>query len=127
MGNLHKGDGADGTAGRGARGTGGPPVTPDTGGPPVSRDRPDTGGSACDAIQCCTDRARALGSSPRDVVMNAVRFLLWNLARFVVWLRYRVRVHGADKVRPLEGPILLLPNHPAFIDPVIVLTMTYPL
>ena len=59
--------------------------------------------------------------------MSVIRFLLWCFARFVLALRYRIGVHGAEQVRSLEGPILVLPNHPAFIDPPIVLTMMFPL
>ena len=53
--------------------------------------------------------------------MGALRFLLWCIARFVLSLRYRIRLHGADQARALEGPLLVLPNHPAYIDPAIVL------
>lgn len=59
--------------------------------------------------------------------MDVLRNLLWYVARFLLWLRYRIRVHGAETVRSLEGPILVLPNHPAFIDPPIMLIMMYPL
>ncbi|MDB5307978.1 MAG: hypothetical protein JWO38_2180 [Gemmataceae bacterium] len=56
---------------------------------------------------------------------NALRHALWLLARLVVSLRYRIRVHGWDQVRGLKGPVLLLPNHPGFIDPVLILTAFY--
>ncbi len=59
--------------------------------------------------------------------MGAIRYLLSFVARFVIWLRYRIRLHGVEKVRDLQGPILVLPNHPAYIDPPIVLTTLYPL
>lgn len=47
--------------------------------------------------------------------------------RALLWLRYRVRVRGADAVaaRGTRG-ILLLPNHPALIDPVILLAHLWP-
>src|SRR5215207_5266523 len=51
-----------------------------------------------------------------------LRFLLWLFARFVLSLRYRVRIHGGEKLKQLKGPTLILPNHPAFVDPPIVLT-----
>jgi long-chain-fatty-acid--[acyl-carrier-protein] ligase len=57
--------------------------------------------------------------------MNALRLFLWCIARFVLGLRYRIRLHGVEQVRSLEGPILVLPNHPAYIDPAIVLTMMF--
>jgi acyl-CoA synthetase (AMP-forming)/AMP-acid ligase II/1-acyl-sn-glycerol-3-phosphate acyltransferase/acyl carrier protein len=45
------------------------------------------------------------------------------VTRLLLWLRYRVRVRGADKIasRGTRG-ILFLPNHPALIDPIITTT-----
>ncbi len=59
-------------------------------------------------------------------MLNLCRFPLWLFARVVLALRYRVRLHGLEKVRDLKGPTLILPNHPAFIDPVIALTFLWP-
>ncbi len=48
------------------------------------------------------------------------------LARFLLWLRYRVRVRGLDKIlRTGKAGILFLPNHPALIDPIILMTRLY--
>ncbi|MFA5206317.1 MAG: lysophospholipid acyltransferase family protein, partial [Lentisphaeria bacterium] len=48
-----------------------------------------------------------------------LRFLAW----FLLWLRYRIRVAGLQAVaaRGRRG-ILFLPNHPALIDPVILMS-----
>lgn len=59
--------------------------------------------------------------------MHLLRLAIRHLAAVIVSLRYRVRLHGADRVRELKGPVLLLPNHPGYIDPVIVLTTLWPL
>jgi acyl-CoA synthetase (AMP-forming)/AMP-acid ligase II/acyl carrier protein len=59
-------------------------------------------------------------------MLRLIRYLFWTLFRFVLWLRYRVHVHGLDEVCALEGPLLILPNHPAFIDPLIVLASLTP-
>ncbi len=59
-------------------------------------------------------------------MLRPVRYLLWLLSRRLIALRYRVRVHGADSLRGLHGPVLVLPNHPAYIDPVLVLTTLWP-
>jgi long-chain-fatty-acid--[acyl-carrier-protein] ligase len=59
-------------------------------------------------------------------MLRVLRFLLWVFARVTLSLRYRIRVHGLDQVKDLGGPILVLPNHPAYIDPAIVLTTLYP-
>ena len=49
--------------------------------------------------------------------------LIQLLVRSFLWLRYRVRVEGAEAIaaRGRRG-ILFLPNHPAMIDPVILVT-----
>ncbi len=57
---------------------------------------------------------------------DAVRYLVLVIMRLVIPLRYRVRVQGWDQIQGLKGPILLLPNHPGLIDPVIILATFYP-
>jgi acyl-CoA synthetase (AMP-forming)/AMP-acid ligase II/1-acyl-sn-glycerol-3-phosphate acyltransferase/acyl carrier protein len=54
------------------------------------------------------------------------RFLTF-CARLILSLRYRVRIEGLETILA-EGKrgILLLPNHPAYMDPVILLTHFYP-
>jgi long-chain-fatty-acid--[acyl-carrier-protein] ligase len=59
-------------------------------------------------------------------MLLALRYLLWALSRLVLSLRYRVRVHGLEQVRGLKGPVLVLPNHPALVDPPLVFTSLYP-
>lgn len=56
---------------------------------------------------------------------NLVRHALWWLFRLFVPLRYRIRVRGLEHLNGLSPPILLLPNHPGLIDPVLVLTTFY--
>ncbi len=49
------------------------------------------------------------------------------LLRILLKLRYRVKVTGLDSIPAGPGQSLLfLPNHPALIDPVIVLSQIYP-
>ncbi len=49
------------------------------------------------------------------------------LARMLVWLRYRVRFQGFGEIgRRGKSKILFLPNHPAMIDPIILLSRLYP-
>lgn len=50
---------------------------------------------------------------------------MWLLTCLVVSLRYRVRVHGRQQLSGLKGPVLLLPNHPAFIDPALIFAKFY--
>ena len=43
--------------------------------------------------------------------------------KLLLWLRYRIRVSGLEKVaRKGTRGILFLPNHPALIDPIILVT-----
>ncbi len=52
--------------------------------------------------------------------------LYW-FTRFIFWLRYRIEVVGLDKiVESKKKGILFLPNHPALIDPVMVLFVLWP-
>lgn len=47
--------------------------------------------------------------------------LFWSVARFFLRLRYRVQVVGGEGLRGLRGPTLVMPNHPGYIDPPLVL------
>ena len=48
--------------------------------------------------------------------------IFWTIAGFFLRLRYRVTVEGAEGLSALQGPTLILPNHPAYIDPALVLS-----
>jgi long-chain-fatty-acid--[acyl-carrier-protein] ligase len=58
--------------------------------------------------------------------MPFIRYLFWKLAALVLSLRYRRRVHGLREIRDLKGPVLILPNHPGYIDPLLVLSTLWP-
>ncbi len=53
--------------------------------------------------------------------MLAQLFLRY-IGRALVWLRYRVEIDGLEQLRSIRGPLLVLPNHPGYIDPVLVMT-----
>ena len=59
--------------------------------------------------------------------MLLLRYAFWLFAKCVLWLRYRVEVRGLEQLRGQQGPFLILPNHPGYIDPVLVLTALWPL
>ncbi len=59
-------------------------------------------------------------------MLQAVRYVAWALTRLLVWLRYHIRVDGLEQLRDLPRPVLVLPNHPAYIDPVLVITVLWP-
>ncbi len=48
--------------------------------------------------------------------------LFWTISGILLRLRYRVTVEGAEGLSGLKGPTLVLPNHPAYIDPPLVLS-----
>lgn len=47
--------------------------------------------------------------------------MFWSVAWLVLRLRYRISQDGFELLKDLRGPVLVLPNHPGFIDPPIVL------
>ncbi len=49
------------------------------------------------------------------------RAVFWSLVRVLSRRRYRVRVVGAEKLRQLSGPTLIMPSHPGYIDPPLVM------
>src|SRR5271168_3954300 len=51
-----------------------------------------------------------------------VQLFMRYIGRPLTWLRYRVRVEGLERLRDVRGPLLVLPNHPGHIDPVLVMT-----
>jgi len=48
--------------------------------------------------------------------------ILYAILRFLFHRRYQVQVEGLEKLKDLDCPILVLPNHPAYVDPGIVLS-----
>ncbi|MEM8733455.1 MAG: AMP-binding protein [Planctomycetota bacterium] len=44
----------------------------------------------------------------------------WAVCRFLLGFRYRTKVIGADALKGMSGPTLVIPNHPAYIDPALV-------
>ncbi|MEM7473689.1 MAG: AMP-binding protein [Planctomycetota bacterium] len=55
-----------------------------------------------------------------SVVKSFLNRLFWAFCRLLLSFRYRTKIIGAEKLRELEGPTLVIPNHPAYIDPPIV-------
>jgi long-chain-fatty-acid--[acyl-carrier-protein] ligase len=59
-------------------------------------------------------------------MLRLTRDLFWALTRMVLSLRYRVRVQGLEQLRGLKRPVLVLPNHPGYIDPPLVISALWP-
>ncbi len=60
--------------------------------------------------------------------MRLIRSLVWLLARGTLGLRYRVRVQGLETLQGLgqNSKVLILPNHPGYVDPMLVLSRLGP-
>jgi len=59
-------------------------------------------------------------------MFGIVRWITWFFLRCLVWLRYRLVLRGVRSAAKGKGPFLILPNHPAFSDPVCVITAMWP-
>jgi acyl-CoA synthetase (AMP-forming)/AMP-acid ligase II/1-acyl-sn-glycerol-3-phosphate acyltransferase/acyl carrier protein len=56
--------------------------------------------------------------------VNGLRRIFWIVVRLLLRLRYRVTTDGCEQLERLSGPVLVLPNHPAYVDPPTVLSHT---
>jgi long-chain-fatty-acid--[acyl-carrier-protein] ligase len=55
-------------------------------------------------------------------MLRLLQTIFWWVARWAVRRRYAVQVVGLEALRDLQGPTLVLPNHPGYIDPALVLS-----
>lgn len=59
-----------------------------------------------------------------------ISYILYFLLKFALWLRYRVTVKGLDAIKKhtfsKSGGVLFLANHPAMIDPPILIGLLWP-
>lgn len=53
-------------------------------------------------------------------MLRLLQAICWWIARWALHRRYAVQVVGLDKLQGLHGPTLVLPNHPGYIDPLLV-------
>src|SRR5579885_2586902 len=60
------------------------------------------------------------------MLFRLLRWGCWLFARVVLAGRYKVRVVGEDEVFQFPGPYLILPNHPAFLDPPLAMAQLWP-
>jgi long-chain-fatty-acid--[acyl-carrier-protein] ligase len=58
--------------------------------------------------------------------MIVIRWIGWAFLRLTLAARYRWRVHGREKLGTLKGPVLILPNHPGYIDPFLLFAVLWP-
>jgi long-chain-fatty-acid--[acyl-carrier-protein] ligase len=59
-------------------------------------------------------------------MLQVIRFGLWVVAKLILPLRYRLTIIGEDELFKVKGPTLILPSHPAFVDPLLVLMVLWP-
>ena len=58
--------------------------------------------------------------------MTVLRWICWALFRLALAARYRLRVRAREQLRTLKGPVLILPNHPGYIDPFLLFAVLWP-
>lgn len=58
--------------------------------------------------------------------MILLRWFFWGFLRLLLGARYRLRVHGREQLASLKGPVLILPNHPGYIDPFLLFGALWP-
>jgi acyl-CoA synthetase (AMP-forming)/AMP-acid ligase II/acyl carrier protein len=67
-----------------------------------------------------------LDSTREHPMMRLFRRVVLLFARTILRLRYRVHIQGLDAVRRLERPLLIMPNHPGYVDPMLMLSFLGP-
>jgi acyl-CoA synthetase (AMP-forming)/AMP-acid ligase II/1-acyl-sn-glycerol-3-phosphate acyltransferase/acyl carrier protein len=65
-------------------------------------------------------------ASWRNLTVIVFRWVCLYILRVLLGARYRIRVHGKEQLRNLQGPILILPNHPGYIDPFLLFAVLWP-
>ena len=60
------------------------------------------------------------------MLLQPLRWVVWAVFRVIFGFRYRFTVRGKPEVLARPGPYLILPNHPAFIDPPNMLLHLWP-
>ena len=59
-------------------------------------------------------------------MLGPFRWLCWAVVRLLLALRYRLTIAGTEEVFRHPGPYLILPNHPAMMDPPNLLVRLWP-
>src|SRR5947207_2864149 len=60
------------------------------------------------------------------MLLRLLQWCAWLAAKILLVGRYRVRVNGLDAALRHPGPYLILPNHPAFLDPPLLMAEIWP-
>ena len=60
------------------------------------------------------------------MLLRLLQWCAWLTARVLLLSRYRARVVGLEEVLRRPGPYLILPNHPAFLDPPLAVSELWP-
>ncbi len=58
--------------------------------------------------------------------MTPFRWICWAFLRLALAARYRLVVRGREQLDTLKGPVLVLPNHPGYIDPFLLFAVLWP-
>jgi long-chain-fatty-acid--[acyl-carrier-protein] ligase len=60
-------------------------------------------------------------------MLAPIRWAAWAVLRFLLSLRYKLKIVGAEAVFKRPGPYLIMPNHVAFTDPPNLLVRLWPI
>lgn len=60
------------------------------------------------------------------MLLRLLQWCAWFVGKVLLLSRYRVRVVGQDEALRRPGPYLILPNHPAFLDPPLAVSYLWP-
>ncbi len=60
-----------------------------------------------------------------DSINKQLSFIISRMFRFLISLRYKVKLDNIDKIEKNKNGILFLPNHPAEMDPIILCTQLW--
>src|SRR5262245_4552517 len=58
--------------------------------------------------------------------MIVLRWIFWMMLKLALGARYRLRLQGSEQLRDLKHSVLVMPNHPAYIDPFLVFATFWP-
>ena len=58
--------------------------------------------------------------------MTFFHWICWALLRLALGTRYRLHVRGLEQVKTMKVPLVVLPNHPGYIDPFLLFGVLWP-
>src|SRR5262245_3559932 len=60
-------------------------------------------------------------------MFRLLQWMFWAVIRVLLSLRYKVQLVGVENALKRPGPYLIMPNHPAYMDPPNIIIRLWPL